>query len=824
MKEYKELFWQLFKANGEAEVSHIIENNELLNNSSNWWPYGGNKGNFGTFENQQSHPVPSLVEKITNSIDTMLLKKCRLMGINPKSSEAPDSINRAVERFFKIPKGELGEITPSQRQLLSLNIQLIATGDNKEVYDLLVFDDGEGQHPKDFKKTFLSISLNNKNDISFVQGKFNMGSTGAVVFCGDCRYQLIGSKLNDRLFQKQTSYKENNFGFTLVRRHPLTKEEEEKHKYKSTWYECFAIDGEEIPYFQLNKEVDFGLYNRKFMSGTIVKLFSYEIPRGLKGTIRGRLNHQLNQILYKPALPFSVIDRRYKVKKGLEVFPVSGNYLRLDDKRDELLEIQPIFITSESEDFGKFTIKVIVLKLNKDKERQREIGRNYIGDYPVIFVVDGKVHGHLRGQFIKNDLKLNFLDKYTLICVDCTNMRAKFKQDLFMANRWDLRDSEKTNILKDTIIEKIKENNYLRNLNTEMKNKIISGGHNKEQDQMIKKMFVENPVAENLRNLLKQMGQLNIPMSSKVSKKEKKRIKDEQIPSKRFPSIFKIKLKEDSYGKKVKGIPLGGKGWVEFETDVQEDYFYRPNEKGELELKILGYKSNDSVHPNSAPSPNNVEDAFEVDKTGPESHTIRITFRPRKKLKVGDEFQLNAKLSSPSADLEVIFYVRIDKKQEKRTKEKKEKEKQTQVSLPKIIEVDKDKKEGKWIKVESEELWEEEDWDENSIIKIIEDYDKNEKPIVEAIVINLGSHIFKKYLSKMGANNEKKIRVLKEQYITKIYFHGLFLYYSILHSQINNENKNNKKEDRVSLVSEIFKRYGEAVLYFDVNKELIKNL
>ncbi len=407
MNEYEELFLKLFKANGEKEVFSIIENNELLKNSDNWCPYGGNKGNFGTFENQQSHPVPSLVEKITNSIDSMLLKECRLKDIDPKSDEAPNSISKAVEDFFHISKGELGEITPSERKKLSLNIQLIATGNNKDVNDLLIFDDGEGQHPCDFKKTFLSIGENNKNDIQFVQGKFNMGSTGAVVFCGDYRYQLIGSKLNDKLFQKQKKYQSNDFGFTLVRRHPLTREEEKKHK--STWYEYLVTCNKEIPYFQLSKELDVGLYNRKFKSGSLVKLFSYTLPRGSKGIIRGRLYHQLNQILYKPALPFSVIDKRYKVKESLEVFPVYGNYIRLDDERQNILEIRPIFIESKSEDFGQFSIKVVALRISESKEKHRETVRNFVGDYSVIFVVDGKVHGHLKKQFIKNDLKLGFL-------------------------------------------------------------------------------------------------------------------------------------------------------------------------------------------------------------------------------------------------------------------------------------------------------------------------------------------------------------------------------------------------------------------------------
>ena len=37
----------------------------------------------GTFENQQNHPVPALVEKITNSIDACLIKKCEEKDIDP---------------------------------------------------------------------------------------------------------------------------------------------------------------------------------------------------------------------------------------------------------------------------------------------------------------------------------------------------------------------------------------------------------------------------------------------------------------------------------------------------------------------------------------------------------------------------------------------------------------------------------------------------------------------------------------------------------------------------------------------------------------------
>jgi hypothetical protein len=63
----KKIFWDLYKANSQQEVSDVINKYSELKDQKNWLPYGGNKGNFGTFESQQNHPVPALIEKITNS-------------------------------------------------------------------------------------------------------------------------------------------------------------------------------------------------------------------------------------------------------------------------------------------------------------------------------------------------------------------------------------------------------------------------------------------------------------------------------------------------------------------------------------------------------------------------------------------------------------------------------------------------------------------------------------------------------------------------------------------------------------------------------------
>ena len=77
-----------------------------------------------------------------------------------------------------------------------------------------------GQHPEKFDDTFLSLVRGNKNKIMFVQGKYNMGGSGSIVFCGKKGYQLIASKKYDGT---------GLFGFTIIREHPFSKGEAE-HK------------------------------------------------------------------------------------------------------------------------------------------------------------------------------------------------------------------------------------------------------------------------------------------------------------------------------------------------------------------------------------------------------------------------------------------------------------------------------------------------------------------------------------------------------------------------------------------------------------------
>ena len=107
---------------------------------------------------------------------------------------------------------------------------------------------------------------------------------------------------------------------------------------------------------------------------------------------------------------------------------------------------------------------------------------------------------------------------------------------------------------------------------------------------------------------------------------------------------------------------------LNLKTDVQNDYLQRPDEKGELILEILRYNSNSSEHPHPKPSPSKVEDVFSTTISGPTDHSIKFTFEPTEEVNIGDEIKINARLSSPDGDKEVLFYVRIIKQGEQKRK------------------------------------------------------------------------------------------------------------------------------------------------------------
>jgi len=151
----KEILIKLVKATTQEELSSLINNHEFFRNCE-WRYYGNQENNAGTIKAQSPDPVGALVEKITNGIDALLTRMCWDRGIDPTSLQAPQSQKEAVRKFFgdKIADFNLSE--REVRELAAKTVRIIGEG-TIEKPTISIVDFGEGQHPNDFPKTFLSV-------------------------------------------------------------------------------------------------------------------------------------------------------------------------------------------------------------------------------------------------------------------------------------------------------------------------------------------------------------------------------------------------------------------------------------------------------------------------------------------------------------------------------------------------------------------------------------------------------------------------------------------------------------------------------------------
>ena len=198
---YEELFLDLLRAEREEDVTDALTVFGLEKFSdSNWLPYGGIENNFGVIGAQQADAIGALVEKVVNSIDAILMRDCFARNLDPRSNLVPRSMVEAAEQFLNIPDGNLARWSAAQRtELAEQSISIIVSGQKPSEGSpcVTVVDTGEGQKPEDFKDTLVSLLRSNKTSVPFVQGKFNMGSTGSLTYCSPNKnYQLIASRRN----------------------------------------------------------------------------------------------------------------------------------------------------------------------------------------------------------------------------------------------------------------------------------------------------------------------------------------------------------------------------------------------------------------------------------------------------------------------------------------------------------------------------------------------------------------------------------------------------------------------------------------------------
>ena len=803
----RQLFEDLYRAPHEVQVENVLRRYSLLNSPENWRPYGGTESNFSVVENQQSSPIPALIEKITNGIDAILMRRCVEEGVDPRSDRAPRSIDTAVDQFF--PNHKNWDVRTTRR-IQAQHLQILADGPRMNT-SLIVYDDGEGQAPEDFEDTFLSLLRGNKNEIHFVHGKYNMGGAGAVAFCGKKRYQLTASKRFDN---------GTHFGFTLVRRHPLSRDEEKRKK--ATWYEYLIVEGK-IPAFSV-AEMDLGLYKRKFRTGTVIKLYSYDLPAGSRSVISRDLNQSINEYLFSPALPVLTIDNatRYPDDRNLQR-DLYGLKRRLEEE-DSRYVAQSFSEVIHDQDIGHVKISCYVFKPRIDetsvKETRATIQREFFkNNMAVLFSVDGQVHGHYTSEFITRSLKFHLLKDYLLIHVDCTRIRTDFRNELFMASRDRLKEGQESTRLRHLLAEVLAKSR-LKDIHKDRKASITV--ESKDAEDLLRSITRNLPIRSDLLELLGQTFKLDDKRNGQrrdtARPAPKKANEAPTFSPQRYPSFFNIDTKRrSSEDFPMVSLPIGGERDIRFSTDVEDQYFDRVTDPGELQIALLDLGPNEQRGGDQPGFPRQVDTILNVTNSSPQKGTIHVLIRPTQALKVGDAVTLRASLSSPERQLDQIFMVKITQPETKPKEPKKGEQPDTRLGLPNLHLVYKEPQNGQL-------TWEQL---ENTGIPMARD--DVVRPLVDDtgslsdVYINMDSSTWLTHRTKLST--EDAITVGEKRYVSSVYFHTLFLYTITKNRKyaIVSEEKENDVE-LVDYIADLFETfYGQFLLNFDT-QELIAAL
>lgn len=592
----------LLKADTEKEVIALLDEKQLWSRPQVWRLYGDRENNFSTIGNQQSRPDAALVEKLINSEDARLMSECLSRGIDPQGPEAPITIRDAVARFFDEKSGsenpnagKIGLWHDQKRRQVARGITLSATGASPKVGRpcFTISDSGEGQTPDMMPETLLSLDRSNKLRIPFVQGKFNMGGTGILKFCGKYNLELVISKRNPSILDKTAKPSDSDWGFTIVRRENpigiarssvytyLAPLGSDKNPYKGG---VFRFTADKLPIFPEGNLA----YAREAVWGTAIKLYEFGGATSIFSSThilrKDGLLSRLDLLLAEPALPIRLHECRpsYGGHPGSFDTTLTGLVVRLEDDHSENLE--PDFPVScpLSVDGENMVATIYAFKKGKAETYRRDEG--------IVFTVNGQMHGNLTKSFFTRQKagRLNYIADSLLVIVDCSNISGRAREDLFMNSRDRLSHNPFRQAIESQLEVMLHDDTRLRALK-----------ERRRAEEIQSKLAEEKPLEDILESILKQSPSLaSLFLTGVRAANPFKTItvsqEEEKFEGKTHPTYFKFKGKD--YGKElIRDCHINQRCRITFETDAVNDYFKRQVNSGSFSLFLVSGQHRSSV-------------------------------------------------------------------------------------------------------------------------------------------------------------------------------------------------------------------------------------
>jgi hypothetical protein len=436
-------------------------------------------------------------------------------------------------------------------------------------------DNGEGQNADNFPNTFLSLSSGTKRDIPFVQGKYNMGSSGVLSYCGQRKFKLIVSRRFDGHGQ---------WGFTLLRKRPVE---------GMPVAEYFVLPGGRIPTFTEDalfpfRKGDGKRYNGVHLkTGTVIKLYDYQIGSRFQGGFRGS-REALNENLIETILPFRILDFRWPPDQkrggdradGIDSRGFCGmEFLLLrshregdnDEDEDEAAGTGRFAVaTIKSQELGNIEISAIRLKRELPGWLKPNVSNNR-----VFHAVNGQVQFKQTRGYLSTTCGFPALKDRIVIFIDASDLSFDAHNEIWKGDREHVNDTIVGERYKSAVTAAIRESKALQDLQKEVALEELKQAASSERNALFQKLVDAD---RNLAVLLTNRSlEINLPSAGGSSNG------GEQGQAEFIGKFSPTHLKFDDKAK-AKGfsIPINRTRPIVARTDAENGYLQRSDNKGRL--------------------------------------------------------------------------------------------------------------------------------------------------------------------------------------------------------------------------------------------------
>lgn len=565
---------KILHCESENEVETVIQSVPEFSDFSNWHPIDGRDTNFNVVTNQASTGSKALTELCTNMVDAVLMKHAHLCDVPLTGSSAPQSVIDGVRELVRLPgaqSGILAEVDDERylREFADKNLVIGVTGGTRRDESLCFtfVDNGEGQHSEDFEDTFLSLSKGNKSDIPFVQGKYNMGSSGVLTYCGRRWYKLIVSRRYDE---------SGEWGWTLVRRRPGDGMPVAEY-FKPG--EICSFEGAVVYPMNLSS----GTVDKKvnLSTGTVVKLYDYKLESAVSFR---NIREALNENLVSTVLPFRLMDYRYPAARqrggrraqGVDERPLNGlEFLLL--RRDGEAETEEgdahepgsdQFIGDiEHPDLGHISVRAIVLE--RELPGWLRPSRN---TSRVFHAVNGQVQYKQNRAYLSQNCRFPGLKDRIVVIVDSSDLSEAAHNDVWKGDRENIRRTEVGQIYIDQITYLIRNSEYLKELQLKIAREETERVTQETQVELFQSLVNNDP---SIAQLLPGGSLVSLPGYIGRNGGEDDEWQGEYSPT--FLELIGRSVRENGAE-----IAVDGRRRVAFRTDVVNDYLTRPENRGRI--------------------------------------------------------------------------------------------------------------------------------------------------------------------------------------------------------------------------------------------------